>query len=164
MKNIMKIFVLLFVVGFMSSCEPDEYAKPDIDLTSISQVNNIVERDPKTGEFTVIHKKMVRLDIYKELPVLYVWNSDGIVTSYSTSDLIATDDEIQTKVSVKASENITVTDAEGNETEVPVYYNYSITYTKETGVCEIDVEKTDENGVVTSEELQGEFKETEVYN
>ncbi|WP_282039576.1 hypothetical protein [Saccharicrinis aurantiacus] len=72
MKNIYKIFVLLFVGYSISSCEPDAYEVPDIDLTPVYYLT-------ETGNNT--YKD---LNIYKEKDLFIVWDKDGAVSVSNT--------------------------------------------------------------------------------
>nr|WP_320120703.1 hypothetical protein [uncultured Marinifilum sp.] len=152
MKNLFKIFVLLFVVGVMSSCEPDEYDVPDIELVPVYSIS-------ETGNNTYTD-----IQVYKQENLLTIANKDGIVSAYSTSSYSDVSDETNYMFTVIASEKVTLTDEEGNETMGTVSYAYDVTADKETGSASITILKTAADGTESTISLNGTLTEDEVYN
>ena len=152
MKNILNIVALLFALVYMSSCEPEEYDIPDIDLTPVYSIS-------ETG-----NDNLSTINIYREKGLLTVWNKDGAVTLFSTKDYSDSSDDVNCLVTVTAIEEVTVTDGEGNETLGTITYDYDLVANKETGVCNVSITKTDEKGDVSTSTISGVLVEEEIYN
>ncbi|BAX78481.1 hypothetical protein [Labilibaculum antarcticum] len=150
MKNIIKLLSLILVFATFS-CEYEEYDVPDIELTSvytISETNN---------------ETMDQINIYRETALLTVWN-DKFISSYETNNYSDTSDETTYMVSFTATESVTVTDAEGNESMGTKTYDYVISADKVTGVTSVEILVTQPDASTSTISVSGTLTETEVYN
>ena len=150
MKNIIKLLSLILVFSTFS-CDYEEYDVPDIDLTSvysISETNNST-MDP--------------INIYRETALLTVWNVKAI-SSYTTNSYSDTSDESTYMVSFTATESVTVTDAEGNESMGTKTSDYVISADKVTGLASVEILVTQPDASTSTISVSGTLTETEVYN
>ncbi|WP_044212438.1 hypothetical protein [Saccharicrinis fermentans] len=136
----------------MSSCEPEEYDVPDIDLTSVYSIGETENNDLST------------INIYRDKALLTVWNKDGAVTSFETKDYSDSSDDTNYLVTVTAVEEVTVVDGEGNESLATITYGYDLVASKETGVCNVSITTTNEKGEVSTLSISGTLVEKEIYN
>lgn len=77
MKNYIKIICVVLLAA-MYSCEPEEYATPDIELVPIYRLT-----DTENDNYAII-------DIYKEKSLLLIENKDYGVQSYATTEYVDT--------------------------------------------------------------------------
>ena len=144
---------MLVLVFATFACEPDEYPVPDIDLVSVYSLT-----ETTNDNFSTVR-------IYQQKDLLTVTNKDGAIVTYETKDYTDTSDDLNFNVSVVALDSKTVTDGEGNKSEVQISYTYVLSAPVETGECVLTITTYDENEVVTDvQTIQGRLMDDEVYN
>lgn len=150
MKNIIKLLSLILVFATFA-CEYEEYDVPDIELTSVYTIS-------ETNNGT-----MDKINIYRETALLTVWN-DKFISSYATNSYSDTSDEATYILTFTAVENVTVTDAEGNESMGVKTYDYVITADKLTGVASVEILITQPDASTSTVIVSGVLSEDKVYN
>ncbi|MBI9057101.1 MAG: hypothetical protein JEZ01_04970 [Labilibaculum sp.] len=150
MKNIIKLLSFIMVFAFIS-CEPDEYAVPDIDKVPVYNITETGSND------------LFEINVYQNNPLLSIWTNKGKVRVLATSAYADTSDDTNYMVSFTATEKVKVVDSEGVESVVVKSYDYTISGDKATGEGSMDI-TTVVDGVSDTVSYNMMIKTDTVYN
>ncbi|WP_068473041.1 hypothetical protein [Saccharicrinis aurantiacus] len=145
MKNYFKI-ICVVLLAVLYSCEPDEYATPNIELVPIYRLT-----DTENDTYAII-------DIYKEKSLLLIENKDFAVTSFITTEYVDTSTvdnyyisfEVLTESVDTVINNISSSVREEIITKTNTVENYDLGGQLETGLADLNIEVNKELSSVTT--------------